>query len=89
MIKYRGQKRDFNDERDLVQNKAIIENERYHKRRTRIVQEDLFINDTEDLPVEEIYKLDEPAKKKQKAKRIREKGKSKRVPFHLHLRILE
>ena len=84
-----GQKRDFNDERDLVQNKAIIENERYHKRRTRIVQEDLFINDTEDLPVEEIYKLDEPAKKKQKAKKDKREGEIKKMPFHLHLRILE
>ncbi|CAI4714935.1 BAQ_1a_G0043940.mRNA.1.CDS.1 [Saccharomyces cerevisiae] len=78
VIKYRGLKRDFNDERDLVQNKAIIENERYHKRRTRIVQEDLFINDTEDLPVEEIYKLDEPAKKKQKAKKDKREGEIKK-----------
>ncbi|CAI4049297.1 hypothetical protein SKDZ_14G0340 [Saccharomyces kudriavzevii ZP591] len=77
VIKYRGQKRDFKDERDLVENKAIIENERYHKRRTRIVHEDVFINDTEDLPAEEIYKLDEPPKKKRKAKKDKKERSTK------------
>ncbi|CAI4050984.1 hypothetical protein SUVZ_14G0360 [Saccharomyces uvarum] len=78
VIKYRGQKRDFKDERDLVENKAILENERYHKKRTRIVHEDIFINDTEDLPVEDIYKLDEPLKKKRKGKKDKKERKTKK-----------
>ncbi|CAI4035830.1 hypothetical protein SMKI_14G0370 [Saccharomyces mikatae IFO 1815] len=78
VIKYSGQTRDFKDERGLVENKAIIENERYHKRRTRIVHEDVFINDTEDLPAEEIYKLEEPPKKKRKATKHKREGKTKK-----------
>lgn len=36
-IKYRGKKRDFNDDRGLVQNKAIVENETYHKKKRGII----------------------------------------------------
>ncbi|KAL3231661.1 Poly(A) RNA polymerase protein 1 [Nakaseomyces bracarensis] len=36
-VKYRGKKRDFNDERGLVQNKAIAENETYHKKKRGII----------------------------------------------------
>lgn len=78
VIKYRGQKRNFKDERDLVENKAIIENERYHKRRTRIVQEDVFINDIDEVSVEEIYKLDQPIKKKRKATKDKREGRIKK-----------
>lgn len=38
---------------------------------------DMFINDTEDLPVEDIYKLDEPLKKKRKGKKDKKERKTK------------
>lgn len=37
VIKYKGRPRDFSDERDLVTNKAIIENEYYHQKRARVI----------------------------------------------------
>lgn len=39
VIKYRGKQRDFKDERKLVVNKAIIENEEFHKKRSRIIHD--------------------------------------------------
>lgn len=46
VIKYRGKARDFKDERGLVLNKAIIENENYHKKRSRIIHDEDFAEDT-------------------------------------------
>ncbi|EJS41828.1 trf4p [Saccharomyces arboricola H-6] len=46
VIKYRGKARDFEDERDLVLNKAIIENENYHKTRSRIIHDEEYIEDS-------------------------------------------
>ncbi|KAL3240073.1 non-canonical poly(A) polymerase TRF5 [Nakaseomyces bracarensis] len=40
VIKYKGRPRDFSDERDLVTNKAIIENEYYHQKRARVIHLD-------------------------------------------------
>lgn len=39
VIKYRGVARDFHDERALVKNKAIEENEKFYRKRGRIVHE--------------------------------------------------
>ncbi|CCD26180.2 non-canonical poly(A) polymerase PAP2 NDAI_0G04030 [Naumovozyma dairenensis CBS 421] len=67
VIKYRGKQRDFKDERSLVINKAIIENENYHKKRSTIVREE-FIESTDDTNDEkdDIYIVEEPPLKKQK-----------------------
>ncbi|EDO14802.1 hypothetical protein Kpol_1076p8 [Vanderwaltozyma polyspora DSM 70294] len=69
VIKYRGKARDFRDERGLVENKAIIENENYHKRRSRIIhgsdneeEEEEEESDKEDDP----YNIEEPPMKKLK-----------------------
>ncbi|CAB4256792.1 similar to Saccharomyces cerevisiae YOL115W PAP2 Non-canonical poly(A) polymerase, involved in nuclear RNA degradation as a component of the TRAMP complex [Maudiozyma barnettii] len=40
VIKYRGKQRNFKDERKLVVNKAIIENEEFHNKRSRDEMED-------------------------------------------------
>ena len=71
IIKYRGSIREFKDERDLVENKAIIENEKYHKKRSRIVHEDVFLNPSSDSEPdleeeEEMYHIQEPVPKKKK-----------------------
>lgn len=49
VIRYRGKLRDFNDDRDLVVNSAIVENENYYKKRSRIVHErdDVFVDPSE------------------------------------------
>lgn len=58
VIKYSGSKRDFKDERDLVVNKAIQENENYHRKRGRIVHDDTFVDLGEtDEEYENIYKM--------------------------------
>ncbi|QLQ80869.1 hypothetical protein HG537_0E02240 [Torulaspora globosa] len=72
VIKYRGKPRDFNDERDLVENKAIIENENYHKKRTRIVHEEVFTDYSSDEALngkdEDAYHIEEPVRKKRAIK---------------------
>lgn len=82
VIKYRGTLRDFNDDRYLVANSAIIENEKYHKRRSRIVhdQEDVFIDpsesDGETLKEEQdsylIQEPEQPPKKRRQTKSVNE-----------------
>ncbi|AEY96777.1 FAEL207Wp [Eremothecium gossypii FDAG1] len=61
VIKYRGAKRDFKDERALIVNKAIQENEEFHQRRGRIVHRDTaeFINISDD----DDYELQPPPKR--------------------------
>ncbi|QLG73716.1 hypothetical protein HG535_0F02270 [Zygotorulaspora mrakii] len=85
VIKYRGKARDFNDERNLVINKAIEENERYHKKRSRIVHEEVFIDPSGDEAVdqaideeEDMYHIEEPPTKKRKRDKQKEKGKHKK-----------
>lgn len=80
VIKYRGKQRDFKDERDLVVNKAIAENELYHRKRGTIVHEDVFtdVSDTEDKEAE-LYKLEEPPKKKQRKNKSKSKEKTSKV----------
>ncbi|AET39001.1 uncharacterized protein Ecym_3523 [Eremothecium cymbalariae DBVPG len=66
VIKYRGARRDFKDERGLVVNKAIQENEEFHQKRGRIVlsrDDDEFINISDE---EDMYDIEEPPKKKSK-----------------------
>lgn len=78
VIKYKGSKRDFNDERDLVVNAAIQENEKYHNKRGRIVHDEL-ITDMSDLEAEEdIYKVEEPPLKKSKKEKRDKKRKEKK-----------
>ena len=79
VIKYKGSKRDFNDERALVVNEAIQENEKYHKKRGRIIHQDLF-TDMSDLEAEEeIYDIsqDPPTKKTKREKKKDKKDKEK------------
>lgn len=75
VIKYRGKPRDFNDERSLVINKAIVENEKYHKKRSRIIHEKVFIDPSSDESLdkalddeEDVYHIEEPPLKKLKKK---------------------
>ncbi|AGO12154.1 AaceriAEL207Wp [[Ashbya] aceris (nom. inval.)] len=65
VIKYRGAKRDFKDERALIVNKAIQENEEFHQRRGRIVHRDTaeFINISDD----DDYELQPPPKRQRVA----------------------
>ncbi|SJM83425.1 related to Poly(A) RNA polymerase protein 1 [Zygosaccharomyces bailii] len=77
VIKYRGKLRDFNDDRSLVANRAIIENENYHKRRSRIVHEEVFVDpsesESETLKEEQdIYHIEGPPKKKRQTKSVDE-----------------
>ncbi|KAH3898714.1 uncharacterized protein SCDLUD_005038 [Saccharomycodes ludwigii] len=66
VIKYRGKLREFRDERNLVTNKAIVENENYHKRKRDMVNgedsyerdEDIFVIGTSDEEHEK-YKITE------------------------------
>lgn len=72
VIKYRGKQRDFNDERNLVENKAIVENEKYHKKRTRIIHEEVFTDYSSDDAVtdkgDDMYRIEEPVRKKRALK---------------------
>ncbi|CCE61138.1 hypothetical protein TPHA_0A00530 [Tetrapisispora phaffii CBS 4417] len=81
VIKYKGEQRDFKDERSLIQNHAIIENEHYHAKRNRIVCDNDFLDLTSDSEVdiiseEEMYKLNQKVKKK---KLMKSKNKEKGV----------
>ena len=78
VIKYRGKARDFKDERGLVLNKAIIENENYHKKRSRIIHDEDFAEDTVTstataTTTDDDYEITNPPAKKAK---IEEKPKS-------------
>ncbi|CCF56271.1 hypothetical protein KAFR_0A08370 [Kazachstania africana CBS 2517] len=73
VIKYKGKQRDFKDERDLVVNRAIIENELYHRKRSSsYFDDDLFLDPSADEALVgqqdelELYSLDQPVKKKVK-----------------------
>lgn len=75
VIQYRGKKRDFKDDRNLVANAAILDNEEFHKKRSRIVYDKEECNneveregtnrkeaDSED----DVYVIEEPPLKMQK-----------------------
>ncbi|SCU91074.1 LAMI_0E04632g1_1 [Lachancea mirantina] len=64
VIKYRGKQREFKDERALVVNRAIEENELYYRKRGRIVHEEVFTDVSEDE--QDVYKVESPARKKSK-----------------------
>lgn len=82
VIKYRGKLRDFNDERGLVENKAIVENEKYHKRRSRIIHEEVFVDPSSDDAIideeEDMYKVEEPPRKKRSTKKAKAEEKAKK-----------
>ncbi|CEP64693.1 non-canonical poly(A) polymerase TRF5 LALA0_S13e00826g [Lachancea lanzarotensis] len=73
VIKYRGKQRDFKDERDLVVNKAIAENELYHRKRGRIVHNELFTDVSDGEEERDIYVVEKPPKKKQKKNKNKKK----------------
>ncbi|KAM3165287.1 Polynucleotide adenylyltransferase [Lachancea thermotolerans] len=75
VIKYRGKQRDFKDERNLVVNKAIAENETYHRKRGRIVHEEVFTDVSDGEKEDDIYTVEEPAKKKPKKAKKAKKAK--------------
>ncbi|CCD22769.1 non-canonical poly(A) polymerase TRF5 NDAI_0A06140 [Naumovozyma dairenensis CBS 421] len=81
VIKYRGKARDFKDERDLIVNRAIVENEKYHKKRSRIVHDDIFLNPSDDdleddiKEQEEMYRFEQPEMKKRKKNLKKQDGK--------------
>lgn len=66
-IKYKGKQRDFKDERSLVKNKAIQENEDYHKKRTRSM---------DDLSQAETSSKEPPSKKRRKIKKMKKNKKT-------------
>ncbi|KAK5774236.1 hypothetical protein RI543_004525 [Arxiozyma heterogenica] len=79
VIKYKGKQRDFKDERNLVLNKAIVENENYHqKKRSRIVHDmgDNELNSYENESKES--SPDPPLKKRKKDKSNSDKKKDKK-----------
>ncbi|CCK72601.1 non-canonical poly(A) polymerase TRF5 KNAG_0K02380 [Huiozyma naganishii CBS 8797] len=81
VIKYKGERRDFQDDRAFVENRAILENEKFHRKRARTLYrsgkpaEDVFLDPSDDDLITgghddtEMYRLDEPAKKKLKKKK--------------------
>ncbi|SCU83564.1 LADA_0C12200g1_1 [Lachancea dasiensis] len=73
VIKYRGKERDFKDERSLVVNSAIAENELYHRKRGRIVHDDLFTDVSDEEKEQDIYVVEKPAKKKHKKNKTKKK----------------
>ncbi|CCF57154.1 hypothetical protein KAFR_0C01610 [Kazachstania africana CBS 2517] len=75
VIKYKGKQRDFKDERNLVINTAIVENEDYHKKRSRIVYETIT-ESTNDSKEEEDddYHIEEPTTKNARPLRKKEEG---------------
>ena len=80
VIQYRGKKRDFKDDRNLVVNAAIVDNEEFHKKRSRIVyDEEESDNNNNNNEVErtgtnrkepdsedDVYVIEEPPLKMQK-----------------------
>ncbi|CAG58700.1 uncharacterized protein GVI51_E01881 [Nakaseomyces glabratus] len=67
IIKYHGKRRDFRDERGLVQNKAIAENESYHKKRSIIMHGELSaVNGKRSADDESNEHHDDTQNKKQK-----------------------
>lgn len=79
VIKYKGKQRDFKDERNLVLNKAIVENENYHqKKRSRIVH-DMGDNELDSHESEsKASSEDPPSKRRKKDKSDSDKKKSKK-----------
>lgn len=79
VIKYKGKQRDFKDERNLVLNKAIVENENYHqKKRSRIVH-DMGDNELNSYETESKESSpDPPLKKRKKDKSNSDKKKDKK-----------
>ena len=90
VIKYRGKQRDFKDERNLILNKAIVENENYHqKKRTRIVHD---MGDSELDSHESESKegsVDPPTRKRKKDKSDSEKKKKKKKNKHKEIKEAE
>ena len=80
VIKYRGKQRDFKDERDLVVNRAIAENEKYHRKRGRIVHQEVFTDASDGEKEDDIYTVAEPAKKKSKKAKKAKKAKKDPKP---------
>lgn len=83
VIKYRGRARDFKDERGLVLNKAIIENENYHKKRSRIIHDEDFAEDTVTstataTTTDDDYEITNPPAKKAKIEEKPESEPAKR-----------
>lgn len=83
VIKYRGKTRDFKDERGLVLNKAIIENENYHKKRSRIIHDEDFAEDTVTstataTTTDDDYEITNPPAKKAKIEEKPESEPAKR-----------
>ncbi|AJT77710.1 non-canonical poly(A) polymerase PAP2 [Saccharomyces cerevisiae S288C] len=83
VIKYRGKARDFKDERGLVLNKAIIENENYHKKRSRIIHDEDFAEDTVTstataTTTDDDYEITNPPAKKAKIEEKPESEPAKR-----------
>ncbi|CAI4050794.1 hypothetical protein SKDZ_15G0420 [Saccharomyces kudriavzevii ZP591] len=79
VIKYRGKARDFKDERGLVLNKAIIENENYHKKRSRIIHDEEFTEDTATstaTTTEDDYEIIEPPTKRTRTETVKPQPKS-------------
>ena len=83
VIKYRGKARDFKDERGLVTNKAIVENEKYHKKRSRIIHDNDDLNDYEEdgddrESDDDSYHIEEPPLKRQRKNRNKKSNNRKR-----------
>lgn len=86
VIKYKGEVRHFKDERELVKNRAIAENEAYHKKRTHLQMEEddgMFLGPSDDDMLTggqdemDMYHLSGPASKKQKKMKAKPKPKPK------------
>lgn len=75
VIKFKGEIREFKDDRSLVSNRAIVENERFHLKRKRVVMENTFLDPSDDELLtgghvdSEIFKMDKSVAKLEKKRR--------------------
>lgn len=72
VIKYRGKQRNFKDERKLVVNKAIVENEEFHIKRSRSEMEDSY-----DATLVDPNSNGQPKKKKRNSQDTKEERKKR------------
>lgn len=84
IIKYKGEARHFKDERKLVENRAIVENEQYHLKRSHSTidlmdegNDNIFLNPSDDDVLTggqdelDMYHISQPPKKRRKLKDMR------------------
>lgn len=79
IVKYRGKPRDFKDDRALVANRAILENENYHKKRSIIMHGDAMQPTKRGLEITTDSEIEHKPKSKRSKKSSKSKKKKKSI----------